>query len=55
VAALTSGYVMVFVPRLQAAAAVRAAANRPRRRPHGPAAAVEDPAAGSGTAPAVDA
>ncbi len=32
-AALSTGYVMIFVPRLQAAAAARAAANRPRRRP----------------------
>jgi amino acid transporter len=54
VTALTSGYVIVFVPRLQAAAAVRSAANRPRRRPHRPATAVEEPAAGSGTAPPVD-
>ena len=53
-AALSTGYVLVFVPRLQAAAA-RAAANRPRRRPQRPAAAVEEPAARSDTAPPVDA
>jgi APA family basic amino acid/polyamine antiporter len=54
-AVLSTGYVLVFVPRLQAAAAARAAANRPRRRPQRPAAAVAEPAAGSGTAPSVDA
>ncbi len=52
---LSTGYVLVFVPRLQTAAAVRAAANRPRRRPQRPAATVEEPAAGAGTAPSVDA
>ncbi len=40
-AALSTGYVMIFVPRLQAAAAARAAANRPRRRPQRQAAAPE--------------
>jgi APA family basic amino acid/polyamine antiporter len=54
-AALSTGYVLVFVPRLRAAAAARAATNRPRRRPQRPAAAVEEPAAGSSTAPSVDA
>jgi amino acid transporter len=55
-AALSTGYVLVFVPKLQAAAAARAAANRPRR-PRRPAAAVEEPAAAAaaaGTAPSVD-
>jgi len=52
--ALSTGYVLVFVPRLQAAAAARAAANRPRRRPQRPAAAVEEPVAGAGTAPSID-
>ena len=40
-AVISTSYVMIFVPRLQAAAAARAAANRPRRRPQRPAAAVE--------------
>jgi APA family basic amino acid/polyamine antiporter len=52
--ALSTGYVLVFVPRLQAAAAARAAANRPRRRPQRPPAGVTEPAAGMGT-PSVDA
>jgi amino acid transporter len=43
-ATLSSGYVLLVVPRLQAAAA-RAAANRPRRRPQRQAAA-ENPAEG---------
>jgi APA family basic amino acid/polyamine antiporter len=51
--ALSTGYVLVFVPRLQAAAANRAAANRPRRRPHRPTTAIEE--TGSGTTPSVDA
>lgn len=38
----SSGYVLVFVPRLRAAAAARAAANRPRRRPQRAAAGVEE-------------
>lgn len=37
--AISVAYVRIFVPRLQAAAAVRAAANRPRRRPERRAAA----------------
>ncbi len=41
-ASASSGYVLVFVPRLRAAAAARAVANRPRRRPQRPAAAVEE-------------
>ncbi|HEX7610164.1 MAG TPA: amino acid permease, partial [Solirubrobacteraceae bacterium] len=45
--ALSTGYVLVFVPRLQAAAAARAAANRPRRRPQRPAAAAETAVEGS--------
>jgi APA family basic amino acid/polyamine antiporter len=52
--ALSTGYVLVFVPRLQAAAAGRAAANRPRRRPQRTAAAVEGSAAGTGAAPPVE-
>lgn len=43
-ACASSGYVLVFVPRLRAAAAVRAAANRPRRRPQRAAAGVEEQA-----------
>jgi len=43
-ASVSSGYVLVFVPRLRAAAAVRAAANRPRRRPQRAGAGVEEPA-----------
>lgn len=43
-ACVSSGYVLVFVPRLRAAAAVRAAANRPRRRPQRAAAGVEEQA-----------
>ena len=35
-AALSTGYVLLCVPKLQAAAAARAAANRPRRRPQRP-------------------
>ncbi len=51
-ATLASGYVLVFVPRLQAAAAARAAASRPRRRPARAATAVEEPV--SGVLPPVD-
>ena len=49
-AVISTGYVLIFVPRLQAAAAARAAANRPRRRPQRPAAAVD----GAGAPPPVD-
>jgi APA family basic amino acid/polyamine antiporter len=35
-AALSTGYVLLWVPKLQAAAAARTAANRPRRRPQRP-------------------
>jgi hypothetical protein len=40
--ALSVGYVLLYVPKLQAAAAVRAAANRPKRRPPRPTATSGD-------------
>ena len=43
--ALSTTYVLVFVPRLQAAAAARAATSRPRRRPGRPAGEGRDAAA----------
>ncbi len=46
--ALATTYVLVFVPRLQAAAAARAATSRPRRRPGRPT------GEGRGAAPATD-
>jgi len=49
--AVASGYVLLVVPRLQAAAAARAQAARPRRRPQRARAALSDPAADAGAAP----
>ena len=53
-AALSTGYVMVFVPRLQAAAAARAAANRPKRRPQRPAPEAQDAVSGPPAAQSAD-
>jgi hypothetical protein len=54
-AALSTGYVLLWVPKLQAAAAARAAANRPRRRPQRPeSAGVEGRTAPGGRATSVE-
>jgi amino acid transporter len=54
--ALGTGYVLIVVPRLQAASAARAAAGkRPRRRPQRAAAVAVEPAAEAGGAPSVEA
>jgi amino acid transporter len=45
---LSTGYVLIFVPRLRAAAAARTAAARPRRRPPRPDAASQETAPAAG-------
>ena len=49
--ALSVGYVLLFVPRLQAAAAARAATGRPRRRPQRAPASGSTPGPAHGAAP----
>ncbi len=49
--ALSTGYVILFVPRLQAAAAARAATGRPRRRPQRAPASGSTPGPAHGAAP----
>jgi amino acid transporter len=52
--ALSTAYVLLVVPKLQAAAAARTAAARPRRRPARPPAATQEPVPAPGSAPPAD-